>query len=134
MKTVQPRKQRLKLYSTPLHKRKEKISAHLSPELRKKYRMRAMPVRKGDTVKVMKGEQKGKEGKVSQVKPPKVSIEGITRSKTNGTKVFVPIHSSNLMLTDIDISDLKRKRIIERRAPATKPVEESENLAKGGKR
>lgn len=134
MKTIQPRKQRLKLYSTPLHKRKEKTSAHLSPELRKKYGMRAMPVRKGDTVKVMKGEEKGKEGKVSKVKPPKVSIEGITRSKTDGTKVFVPIHSSNLILTDVDLSDPKRKRIIERRVPATKPVEESEKPAKGGKK
>jgi large subunit ribosomal protein L24 len=120
MKTTQPRKQRLNLYNTPLHKRKQLISAHLSPELRARYGTRSLPVRKGDTVKILKGEQKGKEGKVAGIEDLMVTIDGITRSKTNGTKVFIPIKASTLLVTEIDLSDAQRKKALDRKGK-TKP-------------
>jgi len=120
MKSIQPRKQRLKLYSTPLHRRKTLISAHLSPELRGKYETRSFPLRKGDLVKVIKGEQKGKEGKISEVEFSKVRIEGVTRSKTDGTKVSVPVHTSNLIVLELELSDPKRKKALERKIKTKK--------------
>lgn len=120
MKTTQPRKQRLALYTAPAHKRKQMLSAHLSPELRKRYGTRSLPVRKGDTVKVITGELNGKEGKISKIDDGKVNIEGVTRSKTNGTKVFIPIHASNLIVIEIEASDPRRKKILERKGKTAK--------------
>jgi large subunit ribosomal protein L24 len=122
MKTTQPRKQRLRIYSNPLHRRKLLTSSHLSPELRKKYEARSAPIRKGDLVKVIRGEHKGKEGKVSKVVSSRVNVEGITRSKTDGTKVFVPIHPSNLIILDLDLSDERRKNAINRKIKTKKEV------------
>jgi large subunit ribosomal protein L24 len=123
MKTVQPRKQRVRMLSTPIHRRKTQISAHLSPDLRKKYETRSFPIRKGDTVKIVTGENKGKEGKISTVNMGIATVEGITRSKTDGTKVFVPIHVSNLLVTDLDLSDSKRKKAIERKRKTSTKTE-----------
>ena len=62
------------------------MSSHLSKELRTKYDVRSIPVRKGDVAKVMRGTLKGREGKVITVYRKKwaVYIEKLTREKTNG--------------------------------------------------
>ena len=62
------------------------MSSHLNKELKTKYDVRAMPVRKGDVVKVMRGTFKGREGKVITVYRKKwaIHIEKLTREKTNG--------------------------------------------------
>ncbi|MEM4738276.1 MAG: 50S ribosomal protein L24, partial [Acidilobaceae archaeon] len=58
----QPRKQRLALFTAPLHTRQKLMSAPLSPELREKYGVKNLPVRKGDKVRIMRGDFKGHEG------------------------------------------------------------------------
>ena len=62
------------------------MSCHLSKELRTKYDVRSIPVRKGDSVKIMRGSFKDREGKVSTVYRKKwcIYVEKITREKTNG--------------------------------------------------
>ncbi len=62
------------------------MSSHLSKELRTKYDVRSIPVRKGDTVKVVRGTFKGREGKVQAVYRKKwaLHVEKITKEKTNG--------------------------------------------------
>ncbi|HIQ50220.1 MAG TPA: 50S ribosomal protein L24 [Nanoarchaeota archaeon] len=112
----QPRKQRKALYEAPLHKRQKLMSAHLSKELREKFGRRSLPVRKGDEVKILRGEFKGRIGKVVKVdlKKLRVYIEGITRKKSTGEEVKVPIHPSNLMIIKADMSDKMRLKIIER--------------------
>jgi large subunit ribosomal protein L24 len=70
-------------------------------------------VSKGDTVRVMRGEEKGKEGKVIRVflKTSRVLIEGInlvkmhrkarTADEQSGIREApAPVHSSNVMLLD----------------------------------
>ncbi|MEM5853057.1 MAG: 50S ribosomal protein L24 [Candidatus Aenigmatarchaeota archaeon] len=111
------RKQRKFLFSAPLHVRRKMISAHLSKELREKYKRRSFPLRKGDEVEIMKGEFKGKRGKVSRVdlKKYKVYIEGITRKKTTGAEVQVPIHPSNLKIINLNLDDKKRVEALERK-------------------
>ena len=133
MTTTQPRKQHFALYNLDVHQRKKALTAHLSPELRKKYGTRTLPVRKGDTVKIMRGDQKGKEGKISAIEALLVNIDGITRSKTDGTKVFIPIRAPNLMLTDVDLTDPKRKAIIDRKGKKTAPTAPAQDAPKGGK-
>ena len=65
------------------------MSAALSSELRNKYHVRSMPVRKDDEVSVVRGTYKGREGKVIQCYRKKwvIHIERITREKANGATV-----------------------------------------------
>ena len=73
----------------------------------------AMPVTKGDSVRVMRGEDKGKEGKVLRVftKTGRVTVEGINIVKRHRKarraeeqsaiiEMPAPVHHSNLMLLD----------------------------------
>ncbi len=87
------------------------MGSHLSAELRKKYGKRSIPLRKGDTVKVMRGKFSGKTGKVERInlKESKVYVQGIDREKKDGSKVFYPLHPSKLMITLLELDDKKRK-------------------------
>ncbi len=91
--------------------RHKAVSMHLSNELREKYKMRAIPVRKGDTVTIIKGSHKGKEGKVAEVsmKKMKISIEDVVISKADNTKVQFFISPGNGVITKLNLSDKKRK-------------------------
>ena len=118
LKSKQPRKQRKFLYNAPLHLRHKIMSATLSKELRQKYRVRNLPVRTGDKVRIMRGDYRGVEGKVVEVdlKRYRIYVEGVTLKKVNGTEVFYPIHPSNVMIVELNLDDERRKKIIERRA------------------
>ncbi|OYT43580.1 50S ribosomal protein L24 [Candidatus Bathyarchaeota archaeon] len=126
-KTKKPGKQRKRMYRAPHHRRGRYLSAPLSSELKEKYGVNAMPVRRGDTVKVMRGDHKGFEGKVIRVnrKNFRIFIEGITREKADGTTVPVPIHPSKVEILSLNLDDDWRKRILERRG-APKEAEQPE--------
>ena len=62
--STQPRKQRKYRAKAPLHVIKRFLSANLSKDLRKKYGKRNLTLRKGDTVKVMRGKFRKKQGKI----------------------------------------------------------------------
>lgn len=87
----QRRKSRKAHFSAPSSIRRKIMSSHLNKELRTKYDVRSIPVRKGDVVKVMRGTLKGREGKVITVYRKKwaVYIEKLTREKTNGKYTFL---------------------------------------------
>lgn len=122
---MQPRKQRKFLYTAPLHVRRKKLSAHLSKELRNQYKRRALPVRKGDEIKIMRGDNVGKTGKVSRVdsKDYKVYIEGIAQKRTVGTEVQIPFNPSNLQITNLNLDDQKRRDILLRKVKEVKVPE-----------
>jgi len=114
----QPRKVRKKmLYSAPLHVKSSSIIAPLSPELRKEHGIKRIRVRKGDTVRIMRGRFSGLEGKVVRVsvKKGRIYVEGATITKTDGREVPFPIHPSKVMITRLELSDPRRKEIIERK-------------------
>ena len=116
VKTKQPRKQRKKLYNLPLHKRRKQMSARLSDELRKTIKKRNVPIVKGDKVKIMRGEYYGKEGKVTMIdyKYYKIGVEGVVVKKPTGKEKSIPIHPSNVMITELKLTDEKRKKSIGR--------------------
>ncbi len=111
----QPRKQRKYTANAPLHIKRKFLSVNLSKELRKKYKRRNMTARKGDTVKIMRGKFKKKDGKIIEVnvKDSKIKIDGITIKKQDGSKVNVKIHPSNLQITALNLEDKKRMNIKE---------------------
>jgi large subunit ribosomal protein L24 len=112
----QPRKQRKYLANAPLHLKRKLLSVNLSKELRKKYKRRNIPLRKGDTVKIMKGKFKKKQGKVIgvDIKNSKIKIEGIMVKKQDGSKVNVKIHPSNLQIIELNLEDKRRIREIKK--------------------
>ena len=107
--SVQRRKQRKFRYNAPYHTRSLFLHVHLDSTLRAKHGTRALRVRKGDTVKVLRGQDKGKIGKVERVdlQRIKVFVNGVDRPKRDGSKALLPIHPSNLMITSL-VSDKKR--------------------------
>lgn len=117
----QPRKQRKYLAKAPLHIKHKFLAAHLSKELRKKYQRRSFPLRKGDTVKIMRGSFKKKTGKIEivDVKRTRASIEKIQKAKKDGTKVNVFFHPSNVQIQELNLDDKKRIESIERKIKKT---------------
>ena len=105
-----PKKQRKAHYCRPLHVRQACLCSHLSKQLRKQFGRRNLAVRKGDTVKVLRGSKRGAEGKVTGVdyKKGTVLIDKLVRKKTDGTEIPLPMRASKLVLTDVDKSDARR--------------------------
>jgi large subunit ribosomal protein L24 len=120
----QPRKQRKYRYKAPLHVQSKLVSATLTKELRKSHNKRSVPIRKGDTTKILRGQFKGESGKVEEVnrKSQKVFVAGIEITKPDGTKVKRPIHPSNLMITKLteDKKRFKRTQPKKYEKPVTK--------------
>lgn len=119
MKTVQPRKQHKMLYNMPAHRRVKLFSASLSPSLKTAHHVNAVPVRTGDTVRIMRGDKKGTEGKVARVDRQKyrIFVEGVTREKVDGTAVQVPIHPSKVMITNLNLDDKWRAESLKAEVP-----------------
>ncbi|CAH9138515.1 unnamed protein product [Cuscuta epithymum] len=111
------RKSRKAHFTAPSSVRRVIMSSTLSADMRSKYNVRSLPVRKDDEVTVMRGTYKGREGKVVQVYRKKwvIHIERITREKVNGSTVNVGIHPSNVVITKLHL-DKDRKSLIERKA------------------
>lgn len=115
MVSKKPRKQRKKIYSAPIHVRKKFVSAHLSRELVEKFRRRSLPVRKGDKVRILRGDFKNHEGEVTRVdrKRGRIYVEGVTVTKADGSAVPRPVHPSNVMIIEL-AQDKWREKILKR--------------------
>jgi len=121
VKTIKPGKQRKKLYQAPSHKRYRLFSAPLSPDLKSSHNTNSVPVRTGDTIRVMRGDYKGFEGKVTTVdrKEYRIFVEGVTREKVDGSTALVPIHPSKVMITRLNLDDKWRREILKRKGGVT---------------
>lgn len=110
-----PRKQRKHLYQGSKSHARRGLSSCLSPELREKYGTRSISIRVGDTVRVLRGDYAGAEGKVTSVnrKDGRILIEGITREKVDGTTIPFPVHTSKVQVTRIDLDDKLRSESLE---------------------
>ncbi|KAB2945671.1 MAG: 50S ribosomal protein L24 [Candidatus Methanoperedens sp.] len=110
MVSTQPRKQRKSRYQAPLHIRHKFMGAMLSPELREKHEIKSIPIHAGDTVKVMRGDHKGTEGKVAKVNLTSmtITVDGVSVTKSDGTEVPRPVQPSNVMITKLETKDEKR--------------------------
>ncbi len=77
--------------------------------------VRSIPIRKDDEVTVVRGSQKGREGKVTSVYRLKylIHLERVTREKSNGQSVPIGVHPSKVMITKLKL-DKDREKILER--------------------
>jgi large subunit ribosomal protein L24 len=126
-RSTQPRKQRKYRYNAPLHIKQKMMHVHLSPDLRKKYGLRNILVKKGDKLRILRGQFAKKEGKVSRVslKYDKVYVDGADLIKKDGTKQPLPLTVSNLMIIELNLSDKKRKQKLESKKSTGKPTTKS---------
>jgi len=111
----QPRKQRVQQLFADEHIRRKRIASHLSAKFLedpKKYYPRGTSVRKGDTVKIVRGEFSGRTAQVIGVDPDttRITVEGVTKLKSDDTEIAVSIHPSNVILTKLDLTDVRRKQ------------------------
>ena len=89
------------------NKRDKFFGANLSENLREQHSKRSMRVIKGDTVRILRGEYVGIEGKVEKVNTEKstLSIEGVQREKIRGGNVKVQVHASNVQIISLNTDD-----------------------------
>lgn len=106
--------------------RRKLMSSPLSKELRQKYNVRAIPIRKDDEVTIEKGQFHGRDGKVIQVyrKKFRIHVDRLTRDKANGQTVPFPIHPSKVVITKIKL-DKDRKALLERKGKDSKKKEDA---------
>jgi large subunit ribosomal protein L24 len=95
-----------------------KFGANLSKDLRGRFKRRTIRPRKGDSVRIIRGEFKDIEGKVTKVitKEGTLNVEGVTREKAKGGTAPVPIHSSNVVITNVVLEDKARRNKLEAEA------------------
>ena len=112
----QRRKSRKAYFTAPSSIRRKMMSAQLSKELAKRWLTRSIPVRNGDTVKVVRGPNKNREGKVTEVYRRRwcIHIEKLVKEKTNGQQANIPVPPSNVQITTLRL-DKDRKAILERK-------------------
>jgi len=116
MNSKKPNKSRKAQYNMPLHKRAKAIAGHLNEKLKKELNKRSIPLRKNDTVKVVRGSNKGKTGKIIEVNRTsmKIFIEKIIGKKSDGTEYKIAIDPSNVVVIEIDKSDKKRTKNVKK--------------------
>ena len=109
------------------HKRDKFLGANLSENLREQHSKRSMRVIKGDTVRILRGEYVGIEGKVEKVNTEKstLSIEGVQREKIRGGNVKVQVHASNVQIISLNTDDNYRIKGI------PKSKDKNTNIKKG---
>lgn len=118
-----------KLIHIPKHQRDKMVGATLNDGLRKQYGRRSVRVIEGDSIRVMRGEYRGVEGKVEKVNTENgtLQIEGVQHEKIRGGQVKVPIHASNVMVTSLKMDDKYRQGML---AAGQKPTQEPKAEAK----
>jgi large subunit ribosomal protein L24 len=113
--TEQPSKQRTQTRRAPLHEKQKEVRATLSDDLREEYGQRNVRINEGDTVEVMRGDFAGEENEVVDVdlRDSVVHVEEVTIETADGEEVPRPVEPSNLRVTDLDLSDDRRRERLE---------------------
>lgn len=109
--SIQPRKQRKYRHNATLNIKRTFLSINLSKELRDKHGVRNVKPRTGDKVKITRGTHKSKTGAIERIdaKNTKIYVAKIEQTKKDGSKSKVPMHPSNLQITELNLTDKIRK-------------------------
>ncbi len=113
------------IYRATYTTRSKQLSSPLSKDLQKKYGKRSIRITLGDTVKVIRGEYRGVDGKVSKIEmaASSIAVEGIKKEKSRGEKFDIFIPASNVVVTGLNLDDHWRKTKLQGKKPKTTPKE-----------
>ena len=119
------RAQRKLQLGAPSSVKRKLMSSHLNKSLREQYKIRSLPIKRGDEVKILKGKAKGKTGKVVQVyrKRNVIYVDKVQRDKQNGQTVFLPTKPSYCLIEKLLINKDRTKTIEKRAAINLKAAE-----------
>jgi len=116
VESKKPNKQRKFRKTASLHIKQKMLKAHLSKELKEKYKKRSIGLKKGDKVKIMRGKYADKEGTITKVdlKGGYINVDKIYVSTKSGKELSVKIDPSNVMVLELVLDDDKRIKILKR--------------------
>ncbi|MBI5228341.1 50S ribosomal protein L24 [Candidatus Micrarchaeota archaeon] len=127
--------ERKKFYKEPLHQRKSRLHVHLSKTLRSKLKTkkRAVLIHKSDKVKILRGPGMGKEGRVTRVNTNrrKIYTDAVLVKNARGKEVPVALEPSNLLLIELEPTDLRKEIFKEDAFIKEKPKEEKKTEPNG---
>lgn len=134
---MKPSKMRNKqIYYATMQTASSQLSGMLSKNLRKKYGKRSVRIVEGDSVKVIRGEFNGVDGKVTKVSASNggLTIEGVKKEKLKGDKYNIYIHTSNIEVTGLNTDDKWRINKLEgKNVRAARPKSEKKETLSGKK-
>src|SRR5256712_13813380 len=114
MASSKPSKQRKRFFQAPKHKQRKMLSARSSDDLTARHKVRRIPLRSEDTVRIMRGEFADLVGKVEKVEysTGRIFVEGMTRETAAGVSSRLPIPSSKVLITNLNLSDKWRSGLL----------------------
>ncbi|MEM0333559.1 MAG: 50S ribosomal protein L24 [Candidatus Aenigmatarchaeota archaeon] len=122
----QPKKQRKYLINAPIHIRRKIMCSILSKKIREMAKIKSVPIRVGDYVKILRGKFKNLEGFVVKVdtKRYRLFIDKAKYINKAGKEIYYPIHYSKVEILKLNLSDRKRIEILNRKIKDSKVVED----------
>ena len=123
-----PRRQRKALYTALPPERRRRMTVLLSRELRTRFRLRSVPVRKGDTVRVLSGSFVGREERVAKVdrRDYAVTLDNVTLKAADEKLKPLALRPAHLVITRLNLSDPWRRKSLRVRDEAVTPEERGE--------
>ncbi len=111
--STSPRKQRRNIWNAPLHAHRRMMRCRLDDALREEYATRSLAVRKGDLVRILRGQFRDTEAKVVRVdyRAFRVYVDSATITKIDGKEAKIPLHPSNLMLVKLELDNDRKERL-----------------------
>jgi len=108
--STNPSKQRKYRENAPMHVKDKLVSANLNQTLREELGTRNLPVKVGDRAEVMRGDEKGAEGIISNIdrEEEKIYINNLDRQRTDGTVKELALRPSNVQLQALNLEDPER--------------------------
>lgn len=105
--STNPTKQRKYRENAPMHVKDKLVSANLNETLREELGTRNLPVKIGDRAEVMRGDERGAEGIISNIdrEEEKLYINNLDRQKTDGTVKEIALRPSNVQLQALNLED-----------------------------
>ena len=115
-KTKKPGKQRRRMLTGVYHVKRKLLVAPIDKPLVKQVNRKRAPLRKGDTVKILVGDNKGKTSVVERVNYDKglVYLKDVKVTNSRGQEKLLPFQASNLVITDLISND--KKRFVEKKS------------------
>lgn len=111
------RKCRKAHFGATSHLRYKLLSANLSKDLRGKYNVKSLPVRRDDEVLVVRGDYKDSKGRVNAVYRKRwcIYVDKVSETKQNGATIKIPLDPSNVVLTKLKLTP-DRQALLDRKA------------------
>lgn len=109
-----PRNQRKAVFTATTFERRKRMSVPLSRELRRRFGRRQIPIRKGDTVRILSGSYIGREERVAKInrRSYSVTLDNVTGKTADAKLKPLPVQLNHLLLTKLNLSDPWRRRVL----------------------